>query len=239
MDDMRAILKELSKHDGFYMTNEQIEKFCLYAELLVKRNKEFNLTAIVDPKEIALKHFLDSVSPLTKREFAISASVIDVGSGAGFPGIPMKIMRDDLDVCLLDSSNKRAGFLKEVCETLDLQTVRIVTARAEDAAHGADFRERFDFCVTRALARLRVLLELCAPFVKVGGEVMALKGKNVQSELIECQNSAAQLGLSSAKIERVILPDRDLSHNIAIFIKEKKTKNTYPRPFSNIKKSPL
>ena len=239
MDDMRALLKSYSKHDGFYMSDEQTDKFSLYAELLLKRNKEFNLTAISDPGEIAVKHFLDSIAPLIKRDFKNSASVIDVGSGAGFPGLPMKIMRDDLNVCLLDSSAKRANFLKEVCDALGLKSVNIVTARAEDAARCADFRENFDFCVTRAVARLNVLLELCAPFVRVGGEVLALKGKNVRSELAECENTFSRLGLSAAKIEQAALPDSDLSHNIVIFKKEKKTKDTYPRSYANIKKSPL
>jgi len=209
--------------------------FRQYYELLVERNKVMNLTAISGEDESARLHFLDSVAALTVLPMS-GKKIIDVGTGAGFPGLPLKIAEPSISLTLLDSLQKRVGFLQEVCDTLHLSDVECVHARAEEC--GAR-REQYDFAVSRAVARLQILAELCLPYVKVGGAFLALKGPAVTEELADAENAIVLLG---GKLERVFdysVPGEDLHHNIVVIRKVSATPKKYPRRFALIKSAPL
>ena len=169
--------EEMFKSFGLNLNEEMYRNFDVYAELLVSWNEKINLTAITDPLGITEKHFLDSLAPFRDDIIPQNSSVIDVGTGAGFPGIPMKIYRNDLEVTLLDSLNKRINFLREVSDKLSLD-MNCIHSRAEDGAKKADLREQFDIATARAVAPLPILCEYCLPYVKIGGKFVALKGPN-------------------------------------------------------------
>ena len=212
-----------------------VGSFRLYYELLCEKNAVMNLTAISGEEDTARLHFLDSLSPLLLFDMD-GKSVIDVGTGAGFPGLPMKIACPGLHLTLLDSQNKRVEFLSEVCQRLELADVDCVHVRAEDCGEN---RESYDFAVSRAVARLNVLCELCLPYVKPGGAFLALKGPALSEELDEAKKAISLLG---GKLERVfdyIIPGVEARHNIAVIRKVSPTPKKYPRRFALIKKSPL
>ena len=211
------------------------ERFRIYFEELEEKNKVMNLTAISGEEDCARLHFLDSISPLLIEQMS-GKSVIDVGTGAGFPGLPLKIACPDIKLTLLDSLNKRIDFLKDTCSKLGFSDVECVHARAEEIG---ERREKYDYAVSRAVARLSVLCEFCLPYVKVGGTFLALKGPAIDEELSEAKNAIKLLG---GKIERVYqydIPGIDALHNIAVIRKVSPTPKKYPRRFALIKKSPL
>ena len=210
---------------------------CRYAEILLAWNQKMNLTAITDPEGIAVRHFIDSATLLAAAEMTPGASLIDVGSGAGFPGVVAKILRPDLSVTLLDSSAKRTGFLSGL--TLELAApCEIVNARAEEAARDPKLRERFDYASARAVAELRVLCELCLPFVREGGVFAAMKGPAAPGELAPAKRGIAALGGAAGEIRKFTLPDE--SRRCVILIKKiSQTPTKYPRPFAKIAKAPL
>lgn len=227
-------LKEFFTAANLPLDDEQAKKLCAYAELLVEKNKVMNLTAITDDEGIAIKHFLDSILPLTMTEFSENISVIDVGAGAGFPSIPMKIYRSDLNFTMLDATNKRVEFLKEVCNELNLNA-NCIHKRAEEFK---EKKESFDIATARAVARLNVLCEYCLPFVKVGGKFIALKGKDGKEEVNLAENAIKILG---GKLERVIeykLPTGD-ERTLVIIKKIKPTPPKYPRVSAKIAKAEL
>lgn len=200
---------------GFDVTVEQYDKFFLYAKMLVEWNKKINLTGITDPRGIAVKHFLDSLLPLKNVEIPKSASIIDVGTGAGFPGLPIKIYRPDIKLTLLDSLNKRVNFLAEVCRETGTDA-ECVHARAEDLGRNNEkYREKFDFAVARAVAALPVLAEYCLPFVKIGGAFMAMKGPNENFK--DGETAVKLLGGEVSDIFEYSLPDGD--RRTLIFVK--------------------
>lgn len=220
---------------GLTLTEEMYGKFDAYAELLVSWNEKINLTAIIDAAGITEKHFLDSLAVFKNDNIAQNSSIIDVGTGAGFPGIPMKIYRNDLKVTLLDSLNKRINFLSEVSNTLSLD-LNCIHSRAEDGAKKAELREQFDIATARAVAPLPVLCEYCLPYVKVGGRFIALKGPNE-----DAKNSFTAYRTLGAEIEDVReyeLPCGD-KRQIVIYNKIKETPSKYPRRPSQIDKRPL
>ena len=216
-------------------SGEQLQKFRRYYTLLEDKNRVMNLTAIHGEDETATRHFLDSAAPLLRFPLA-GTSVIDVGSGAGFPGLPLRILEPTVRMTLLDAQQKRVGFLQEVCDALDFADVRCVHARAEELTA---MRERYDFALARAVARLNVLAELCLPYVKVGGAFLALKGPGVTEELDEAGRAVKLLGAEVEEVFEYAIPGEALQHNIVVLRKAAPTPKQYPRRFAQIKKSPL
>ncbi len=223
---------------GFSLSKAQLSDFSLYADLLLEWNEKMNLTAITDSFEVATKHFADSLFglPFLKKK----ATVIDVGTGAGFPGIPLKIARPDISLTLLDSLNKRLTFLDAVSEALSLTDTKTIHSRAEDGAKkGSVLREQFDICVSRAVSRLNVLAEYCLPYVKVGGMFLAYKGNALEDELKEAENAIDALGGSVADFYTYTIPETDITHCIIAIEKVAPTPEQYPRLQGKITKKPL
>ena len=207
-----------------------------YAELLVEKNKVMNLTAITEPKDVATLHFLDCAALLTLAEFK-GKKVADVGTGAGFPGMPLRILEPSMDITLLDSLNKRIDFLKEVCADLALKNVDCVHGRAEEFA--ADHRESYDIVTSRAVANLSMLSELCLPLVKVGGLFLAMKSTECEEELEAAKKAIKTLGGKTEKVADYVIPGTDITHRLVIIRKLSPTPAKFPRRFAQIKKQPL
>lgn len=233
---MRERLKKGFLSLGMEVSDAQIDKFIKYAELLVEWNEKINLTAITEPIEIAEKHFLDSTMCL---KCGIYGKVIDVGTGAGFPGIVLKILNPDIELCLLDSLQKRINFLEIVCKELELENVTFVHARAEDGGRDKNLREQFDFAVARAVANLSTLSEYCIPFVKMGGSFIAMKGPKAQEEIEAGKNAVSKLGGEISSILEEEIPDTDLKHVIISVKKVRPTAPAFPRKAGKPSKQPL
>lgn len=232
---MKTKLREIFAKENLTLSDIQIEKFKTYAEMLVEWNEKINLTAITDDEGIAEKHFLDSVLPLTKVDVPRGTTLIDVGTGAGFPAIPMKIYCEDIEITLLDSLNKRINFLSEVSDELGL-SADCIHSRAEDGGKNPDLREKFDIATARAVAPLPVLCEYCLPFVKVGGKFLALKGPNENAE--DAEKAVEILGGKICSTWNYSLPSGD-NRRLIVIEKVKETPKKYPRDAGKIKKSPL
>ena len=207
-----------------------------YAEALVETNKVMNLTAITEPVDIATLHFLDSAALLKLADFQ-NKSVVDVGTGAGFPGMPLRILEPSIRLTLLDSLNKRIDFLQNVCGELGLADVACVHARAEEFASA--HRESFDIATSRAVAALPLLSELCLPLVKPGGWFLAMKAVDSDEELRSAAHAIETLGGQLVRTENYQIPGTDVSHRLIFIKKIKETPKKYPRPFAKIKKNPL
>lgn len=225
-------LRELS----FNIDNEKTEKFKLFSSLLIEWNKKMNLTAVTDPAEISIKHFLDSIAPLSVIDLKLNSKVIDVGTGAGFPGIPLKIMREDLEFTFMDSLNKRISFLNEVSDKVGFDKVEFIHSRAEDAGKNKNYREKYDYAVSRAVANLKVLCEYCIPFVKEGGYFIAFKQFEVDDEIEEARAMIGNLGGKIEDIKEIKIPQSDIKRKIIIIKKVKKTPSQFPRQPKKIKK---
>ncbi len=220
---------------GYGLGEDEIKKLVIYKDLLLEWNKVMNLTAITDEREIAVKHFIDSLAPLSYIDFK-NKSVIDVGTGAGFPGLPLKIAENSIKLTLLDSLSKRIGFLKEVTSALQLEDVNCIHGRAEELGQ-TDLRETFHISTSRAVASLPVLSEFCLPLVKVGGYFIALKGPDPSEEIALSQNAVSKLGGEIEDVKTVTTDD--YSHTLIFIYKKAPTPSKYPRSFSKIKKSPI
>lgn len=218
------------------VTEEQARALCDYAEFLVSENEKYNLTALTAPEDVAVKHFVDSLLPLRFGLLPEGAKVLDVGSGAGLPGIPLKIARPDLDVTVLDATGKKVAFMREAAGKAGV-SVSAVCARAEEAAAKPPLREGFDVVVSRGVAALNVLCELCLPFVRVGGAFVAYKGRGAEDEIAAAKNAIAVLGGKLARVERAPLGDAERA--LVVIKKIKPAPDAYPRAFAKIKKKPL
>jgi 16S rRNA (guanine527-N7)-methyltransferase len=234
---LKYLLPTLEKM-GIAISANEAEKLEAYHKMLLEASKTMNLTAITEESEMADKHYADSLSPLMFSGLLHGKTLIDVGTGAGFPGLPIAIMRPEISVTLLDSLRKRLDFLKTVMNVLELKNVTLVHARAEDAAFGA-LRRAFDIAVARAVAPLPVLLEYTLPFVKVGGSVIAYKGPSAEDELNGSKNALARLGGGEARIYDCTIGARDWQHKLVSVKKASDTPRAYPRKAGTPSKAPL
>lgn len=224
---------------GVSLTEKQLEQFLRYYELLVEKNRVMNLTAITEYEDVLKKHFVDSVSLIKAFDLSGSLSVIDVGTGAGFPGLALKLAFPDLKVTLLDSLNKRIQFLNEVVDELGIDGVDTIHGRAEDFAKPGKLREKYDLCVSRAVANLSVLCEYCLPFVRVGGIFVSYKSEKISEELVSAEKAVSVLGGSVERQVEFMLPDSDVYRNLVLIRKEKISPVKYPRKAGLPSKEPL
>lgn len=237
--NFKDYLKDATEKYGISLSDEQLDQFDKYYQLLVEWNEKINLTAITEPREVAIKHMVDSLSCWQADLFEDGIAVIDVGTGAGFPGIPLKIYRPDIKLILLDSLNKRIKFLQTVVDELGLKDVKCIHARAEEAARNKALREKFDLVVSRAVARLPVLAEYCLPFVKTGGIFAALKGMKFAEEATDAKNALSVLGGSQPECVAIKLPYLEDKRAVIYIKKEKSTPKAYPRKAGTPDKNPL
>ena len=221
------------------LSEKQMEQFLQYYELLVEKNKVMNLTAITEFDEVVEKHFLDSVSLTQQLDLHQPLKVLDLGTGAGFPGIPLKIVFPELEITLMDSLNKRVLFLQDVISSLKLENIEAVHGRAEEAARNKKYRESFDLCVSRAVANISTLSEYCLPFVKIGGSFISYKSSTIEDELEDGKKGIAILGGKVKDVYKFTLPDSELQRSFVIIEKEKKTPKAYPRKAGTPSKEPL
>lgn len=228
-------MANLFKKYKISLSNEQEKQFAQYFSMLVETNKVLNLTAITDEEGVLVKHFLDSVLPY--KAFSQNATVVDVGSGAGFPALPLKIIRPDLQICMVDSLNKRINFLNEVISELKLDGAIAIHSRAEDFAK--ENREKFDVAVARAVAGLDTLVEYLLPLIKVGGVAIIYKSAKLQEEIGEAKKAISVLGGEIDRIEKFEIEEENLIRNILIVKKIKNTPPKYPRPQNKPKLSPI
>ena len=233
------ILRQGINGFGIEANDQMIDDLKTYREILVDWNQKMNLTGIEEEREVFIKHFLDSISAVSNGYIKNGISLIDVGTGAGFPGLPLKICLRDIKLTLLDSLNKRINFLQEVSNTVNLEDVEFIHGRAEDFGKDSKYREQFDVATARAVAGLPILMEFCVPFVKLGGYFVCLKGPNANLELEESQKAMEVLGLEFIEKIDIELPNEELKHNILVFKKVKNTPEKYPRKAGKPAKSPI
>ena len=230
-------LIEKAKKVNIEIDNKKEEQFYKYMELLLEWNEKINLTAITEPNDIILKHFIDSIT--INKYIEQSNSIMDIGTGAGFPGIPLKIMNQNKKITLVDSLNKRINFLNEVCKEISLENIQCIHARAEELANDLKYRENFETVVSRAVARLNVLIEYMLPFVKKGGLCICMKGPNIDGKLEEAKNAIKVLGGKIKSVESFFLPDSDIERNVIIIEKVTETPKKYPRKAGLPSKQPI
>ena len=234
--NFKPLVEELKKL-SVNLSEKQIKQFQIYYEMLIEKNKVMNLTAITEFDEVLEKHFLDSISLIRAKNLNQTISVLDLGTGAGFPGIPLKIVFPELKVTLADSLNKRVLFLQEVINTLELKDIEAIHGRAEDLARDKKYREQFDLCVSRAVANLSTLTEYCIPFVKVDGEFISYKSGDCEEEVTSAKSAIFLLG---GKVKEIIKFELGKSGRSFIVIeKVKGTPKTYPRKAGTPSKKPL
>ncbi|TQR11514.1 16S rRNA (guanine(527)-N(7))-methyltransferase RsmG [Psychrobacillus soli] len=231
--------KQALHEKGITLSDVQLEQFKKYFELLVEWNEKMNLTAITDEPSVYLKHFFDSISASFYEDFNGSFSVCDVGAGAGFPSIPLKICFPDLKVTIVDSLNKRIQFLTNLSKELKLSNVHFVHARAEEFGQNSEYREKYDIVTARAVARLSVLSELCVPLVKVGGRFIAMKAASASDELKDAKKALNVLGSEKSAEYSFLLPIENSERTLYVFSKTKSTPKRYPRKPGIPNKTPI
>lgn len=224
---------------GITLEEKQINAFLIYLDFLQQKSQEMNLTAIQDSEEIVIKHFLDSLTSLKALRLEPGVKLIDIGTGAGFPGVPLKIFFPELELTLLDSLKKRIGFLQELGDKLGLEGIEFIHGRAEDLGQRSIYRENYDYVVSRAVAELGVLAEYCLPLVKLGGYFLALKGPLAGEELTRGKDALKILGGEVEKIITFNLPLREDKRNLVLIKKNKTTPKQYPRKAGTPQKKPL
>lgn len=238
MTDIETLKKGVGEI-GVDLGEAEAEKFLKYKELLLEWNEKINITAITDEKEVDIKHFLDSLTAFTTDKLSGYERIIDIGTGGGFPGIPLKIINKDLEVTLLDSLNKRIIFLQEVIKTLGLTDIEAVHGRAEELSRKEEYREQYDICISRAVASLDTLSEYCLPFVTKGGYFIAMKGPDVEEELNLSKKAIDTLGGKVEEVKLIEIPESDITHSLIIIKKVSNTPKRYPRGGGKPKKQPL
>lgn len=233
------LLNTACEKEGLSFDTGKYEKFIMYKDMIKEWNEKINLTAITDDEQIIKKHFIDSVKIFKFTPLKNAKKIIDIGTGGGFPGIPIKIVSPETDVTLLDSLNKRIIFLTEVINKLELNNIKAVHSRAEDYIKDSKSREKFDAVVSRAVANMCVLSEICIPYVKVDGYFVALKGPSIDEELNEAKNAIGTLGGKIEDIIKVEIEETDLKHNLVVIRKIKETPAAFPRKAGIISKKPI
>lgn len=237
MDDIQKLLISSARECGIEVTPQQAESFQQYMALLLNWNEKINLTAITQPEEIVHKHFLDSILLLKHLKLAKGSRLIDIGTGAGFPGVPLKLMRPEIELTLLDGLNKRLLFLKDLSEKLNFDA-DFVHARGEEAARQKPYREQFDFATARAVAPLNILCEYCLPFLRMGGIFSAMKGPQPMEELNAAKSAITVLGCALCDVEEFELPNGD-KRSVITIQRIKPLASIYPRHGAKITKNPL
>ena len=233
----KSLLKEKAALYGVSLDAKALERFDIYARLLVEWNEKINLTAITEPDEIVIKHFVDSLSIFSAVEIPGGAKVIDVGTGAGFPGVAMLIARPDLDITLMDSTNKKLNVIRNILENIGLEA-NVVHKRAEEAGQSKDFRESYDFATARAVSNLRDLSEFCLPFVRVGGTFISMKSAKADEEIEEGKKAIAVLGGRIKEKKTFNLEDAG-ERTVILIEKSSSTPAKYPRPSAKMAKNPI
>ena len=233
------LMKEAANEVGLELTEVQYEQFIKYMRLLQEWTEKINLTAITEDEEVIKKHFIDCIKAFKSDAIKNARNIIDVGTGAGFPGLPIAIMNPNVEVTLLDSLNKRINYLNIVVRELGLKNVTTIHSRAEDGARKQELREKFDVATSRAVANMAVLSEFCMPYVRKGGYFVALKGPSIDEELKNAGNAIKTLGGELKGIIEVSIEETDLKHNIVEVEKIKPCPKTYPRKAGTITKKPL
>lgn len=237
LNEFKELMCFYGRKIDIVFNDEQLIKFYKYMNLLLEWNEKINLTAIVEPEEIVLKHFIDSLS--INKYIEENKTFVDVGTGAGFPGIPLKIYREDLDITLVDSLNKRINFLNKVIENLELKNIKSIHSRVEDFGKNKMFREKFNYVSARAVANLSVLSEYLLPIIKVGGKCICMKGNDIEDELENSKKAIKVLGGSINIIDKFVLPDSDICRNNIIIDKIKNTPKEFPRKAGIPAKKPI
>ena len=232
-------LQSKAEQLGIRLSEKQLEQFQCYYERLIEKNKVMNLTAITEYEEVVDKHFIDSILLGSVKGLSGKKRVIDVGTGAGFPGIPLKIVYPELEITLLDSLNKRVKFLDEVIEELGLTGIQAVHSRAEDLAQDAAHRQQYDICVSRAVANLATLSEYCIPFVKQGGYFISYKSTQIEEELKQAKKAVQVLGGTLEQIETVQIPGTTIERQFVMIRKTGTTPKKFPRKAGTASKTPI
>ena len=230
-------IKEYMNKINIEISDKQIEKFFDYMNLLLEWNEKINLTAITEPEDIILKHFVDCATIL--KYIKDEDKIIDIGTGAGFPGIPLKILNEKLDITLMDSLNKRINFLNEIINKLDLKNIVAIHARAEELARNKEYREKFDIATSRAVANLSTLSEYMLPMTKINGQSICMKGPDIEEEIENGKKAVKILGGEIKKVEKLELPESKDKRTIIQIIKTKNTPNKYPRKAGKPSKEPI
>ncbi len=235
---MELLVKILSEF-GIELTPNEIMKYTRYMEQILEYNQHINLTSITDKDEFIKKHYADSILGALNDEFMAGEKIIDVGTGAGFPGVPLAILFPDKEFVLLDSLNKRLKIVSEICHEAGINNVRVLHARAEDAGKNKEYREQFDICISRAVADLSILSELCLPLVAEGGYFLSYKGSNYEEELESAGKAIKTMGGRLERIERIYSNEVEFNHNIIFIEKIKNTPAQYPRKAGTPSKNPI
>ena len=236
-EEFNKKIQELAREININFSVEQLGKFYRYMELLLEWNEKMNLTAITEPEEIILKHFIDSLTIV--KEIKNKDKIVDVGTGAGFPGIPLSIINETVEITLVDSLNKRLIFLQNVIEELNLKNVTLVHSRAEDFGRNDKYREKFDIAVSRAVANLSTLSEYLVPLIKVNAKCVCMKASEAEEEINNAKNAIKVLGGTIKRIDKFNLPNSDIGRTIVIIDKEKNTPSKYPRKAGIPSKEPI
>ena len=237
MEDFKSYFLENLKELNIKLDDKQIKNFYNFMNELIEWNEKINLTAITQPQEIIQKHFIDSLTIL--KYINENDSIIDIGTGAGFPGIPLKLAKESLNITLLESLNKRILFLDDVIKNQNLNKIKTIHSRVEDVANNQEYREKFDIATSRAVARLNVLLEYLLPLIKLNGKCICMKGSNIEEEIKESEKALKILGGKIEKIDEFELPNSDMKRTIIVIRKISNTPNKYPRNAGIPSKKPI